>query len=830
MLRWLAPVVQRAAMLGLVATAVFVATACSRTPRYKAYAGDAGTAFPDVSAGRFVDTAPTSSDTTVDRNIGPDSRLDGAGMVADVANFVPDSASDRAVPPAASDGSANGDGNRDSRITAEDAGGDVKRDAGVDRGEQVACTGTLMLGGLPMAQVSGYDDESISIADLNGDGKLDIVAAGRGVSVLLGRGDGRLASRTDYAAADFPAALVLGDLNGDGWPDIATANDDSNTVSVFLGNGDGTFAANVDYVIGELPRSLVMGDLNNDGKPDLVTVNNNSRTVSVLLGQGDGTLAPRLDYAPKGAPRSLALGDVNEDGKLDMVLATDSDPLTLSVALGKGDGTFATSTDLPFQSNLGLDGAPIALGDVNGDGKLDIVVTVAYTGEIGVLLGKGDGTFPPPVRSIATGGGSAGILLRDLNHDGKLDLVTAGRGVRVALGEGDGSFAAQVIYPYSARLLALAADDVNGDGNPDLAVALNDGSRDWVDLLFGNGDGTLAHNEALTYNTSSRPDSVTAADLNGDGNLDLVTTSASSVGVLFGAGNGVLSARTDYSTGQITRSTRLGDVNGDATIDIIAVDGASSTVGLLLGKGDGTFAPKVDYPTDRGPGGLALGDLDRDGVMDVVTSNGGSSVSGTVSVLLGTGDGKLAAHVDYPVGVAPVAVALGDLNGDRKPDIAVANAGFDGEWSVGVLLGKGDGTFAPETEYASGYGPNSIALGDLNGDGTLDIVTANSMAASSVSVLLGSGDGVFATNVDYVAGERPHSLVLGDVNGDGRLDAVTANPDSGTISLLLGKGDGTFASAIDYAFDARAVALGDFDGDGRIDLVTDTAVLLNTCK
>jgi hypothetical protein len=224
--------------------------------------------------------------------------------------------------------------------------------------------------------------------------------------------------------------------------------------------------------------------------------------------------------------------------------------------------------------------------------------------------------------------------------------------------------------------------------------------------------------------------------------------------------------------------------------------------------------------------------VNGDGKLDALTvGGGGSSFShGTVSVLLGAGAGKLSAHVEYAVGANPQGLAVGDLDGDGKLDLAVANLGYDGGWSLGVLIGKGDGTFAPEVELESAYGPNSIALGDLNGDGKLDIVAANSGAATTVSVSLGKGDGTFAAHVDYVTGERPHSVVLGDMNGDGKLDAVTANPDSHTVSVLPGKGDGTFAPELQYIVNATMVALGDVNRDGTLDVVTDKAVLASSCR
>jgi hypothetical protein len=424
-------------MLGLVA-AVFVTTACNRGALHTAVK-DAGKGSPEVSSDLPVTDTPVVRDAAANQNLardvatGRDAQPDGEDATPEAGRDRPDT--NDAVP--------------------------VDGEAGRDGGVPGACTGTLVLGKLPLVQLGDYYSESTAITDLNGDGQLDIVGAGKGVSVLLGQGDGRFATRTDYATDVYRAAIVVGDFNGDGKPDVAVANAGTATVSVLLGKGDGTFAPEVQYATADSPVSLAIGDLNNDGRPDLVTANGgNSSMVSVLLGKSDGTFAPKLDWAPIGDPRSMALGDVNGDGKLDLVLANGANPLTLRVALGKGDGTFAAGKDPSFQSTLGLDGASVALGDVNGDGKLDIAVTVGYSGDVAVLLGNGDGTFAAPL-SISTGGDTVGIFLRDLNGDGKLDIVTAGtgKGVRVSLGRGDGSFAAEVVYPAAGAAAIMRIDD-----------------------------------------------------------------------------------------------------------------------------------------------------------------------------------------------------------------------------------------------------------------------------------------------------------------------------------------------------------------------------------
>jgi hypothetical protein len=226
----------------------------------------------------------------------------------------------------------------------------------------------------------------------------------------------------------------------------------------------------------------------------------------------------------------------------------------------------------------------------------------------------------------------------------------------------------------------------------------------------------------------------------------------------------------------------VGDLNGDGKPDIVTANASADSVSVLLGNGDGTFQAKQDYPTGFGSLSVAVADVNGDGKLDLVVGND----NGVASVLLGNGDGTFQAEKEYVAGGGRAAV--GDVNGDGRPDIVTTGRG-----GVSVLLGNGDGTFQAKHDYATGgANPISVAIGDVNGDGEPDIVTAtwNSYlyyGAGLVSVLLGNGDGTFQSPRDYVTGPQPESVVIGDLNGDGRPDIVTANGIyyPGSVSVLL---------------------------------------------
>jgi hypothetical protein len=269
-------------------------------------------------------------------------------------------------------------------------------------------------------------------------------------------------------------------------------------------------------------------------------------------------------------------------------------------------------------------------------------------------------------------------------------------------------------------------------------------------------------------------------------------------------------------------SMALGDFNGDGKLDLalgIQEDGNPGYVNVLLGKGDGTFTPVSSSPaTGRTPGSMAVGDINGDGKLDLAVANYSDN---TVTILLGKGDGTflLQSGSTVRVGAGPTALALGDFNRDQKLDLAVANSIDD---TLTILLGNGDGTFTAASSPPATGTPFGLAVGDFNGDGKLDLAVANSNV-NTVTILLGNGDGTFAPAPSPPATPGP-ALAVGDFNGDGKLDLAVTNRGDSTITILLGNGDGTFApisgccgTSVSLTH-TLGMAAGDFNGDGKLDL------------
>ncbi len=333
---------------------------------------------------------------------------------------------------------------------------------------------------------------SAAVADLNGDGKPDLVVTNMcqdTVGVLLGNGDGTFQPAITYSpGGQYPTAVAVADLNGDGKPDLVVglyyeSADSGVAVAVMLGNGDGTFQPAVIYPSsgGYGVYDVAIADLNHDGKPDLVVVGcewdsclGEGGPLAVLLGNGDGTFQPAITY-DAGSALSVAVADVNGDGNPDLLVANWN--WTVAVLLGKGDGTFQPAVTYPSDG-----GGVIAVADVNGDNKPDVVVANtsggSHDGWISVLLGNGDGTFQPPGAEYDSGGlFTDGVAIADVNGDGKPDVLTANQdsnNVGVLLGNGDGTFQQALTFGSGDESgwgpFSVVAADVNGDGRPDLVV------------------------------------------------------------------------------------------------------------------------------------------------------------------------------------------------------------------------------------------------------------------------------------------------------------------------------------------------------------------------
>lgn len=685
---------------------------------------------------------------------------------------------------------------------------------------------------------------SVSVEDLNRDGLLDIAVANAvsgTVSVLVnmtppGATTLSFATKQDFATGGSPHAVAFGDINGDGAPDVIVANQGSATVSVLLnttapGETLLSFAPKEDISTGTGPISVAVADLNGDGKGDLAVANYNSASVSLLLntttpGAATPTFAAKQDFTTSSLPKSVAIGDINIDGKPDLAVAYGTVSGGVSVLMnttvsGSTTFSFATHVDFTVHFNYPMPTC-VSMADFNNDGKPDLGVSCQGSGQLWALVNTTEPGAATPefgTNAVMQMPSGYGVVATDLNCDGRPDLATV----------------------------------TTGDY---LSVFVNTTSAGLVGASFYPGMNGIG------FSTGSSPWALAAGDFNADGRPDLVVVNSGSdsVSVFLNtteSGNAAVSmaAKQDFTSGSNPVSVSRGDINGDGRPDLVEVNYSSSTVSVLLntttpGATTSSFAATQDFATGTHPASVSLKDLNGDGKPDLTVTNFGSN---TVSVLLNTtapGDTTVSfgARDDFAVGTSPWSVSTGDVNGDGRPDLAVANFNSD---TVSVLLntttpGATEASFAAKQDFATGYAPFSISIADVNRDGRADLAVAN-RNGTTASVLLnvtapGASSPDFAAKQDVAIGVHPMFVVLSDLNADGRADLITANESpSDTVSVMLNAtvpGDTTvsFGARQDYAVGSEpcSVSVGDLNGDGTPDLAvanlnsSNVSVLLNT--
>lgn len=563
-----------------------------------------------------------------------------------------------------------------------------------------------------------------------------------------------------------PQSLAAGDLDGDGTLDLVTANL-SGGLTILRGNGDGRFDRREDFPFGETPYSATIADLNRDGRPDIVLVDSTLDVVSVIDAIGGCQFGHSRDYATGTRPAHVKVGDWNADGYFDLAVTDEGDD-TISILLGAGDGTFGPRTAHP----IGRDPCYSDAGDLNGDGHLDLATANEVSNDLSVLLGNGDGTFREHV-NYGAGSNPRSLKMGDFNGDGRLDIVAA-----------------------------------NFLGST-------------VSLLLGNGDGTLR--AQTEFSTGPCPWSIAIGDLNADGRLDVVTADVcnSSVSVLLGNGNGSFADRVSHPGGLWARFVVLGDANGDAHLDILVSNEAGSDVVAMLGDGRGGFPAGDSYSVGTGPYRAVAGDWNDDGRKDLVVSN---AFSPTISVALNRGDGTLVPGQSLTLEAFPDRFAVGDWNQDGKTDLAVTFT--QGPNLFATCFGRGDGSFTLGALYPGTPTFASIETGDVTGDGLTDLIISNN-PDPALLVMLGETGGAFRRGSPVALAGAASGLDLGDLNGDGKLDMAVALSDRDfasphEIEILIGDGSGAFVPGASVVgtphYNLSPPALVDLDRDGALDL------------
>ncbi len=627
----------------------------------------------------------------------------------------------------------------------------------------------------------------------------------------------------------------------------------TSAVFVTIASPSFTYQGVASYNIGPNTYGLIAADFNGDGVLDLAVSYQGAYMgtpggVAVLINKGDGTFNAPVTYTAGPLPAGLAAYDVNHDNVLDLVV-TDNQNSSVYVLTGNSNGTFNAAAPYAVAGT----GNSVTIADVDGDGNPDLAVAGGFgPGFISILLNNGNGTFRAG-SSTQQGTSATYIAAGDFNGDSKLDLAVVdfiNQTVNIYINTGGGSFQAGAIYATAASPDTLVLTDFDHDGKLDVLVASGDArafganpDSEAIDYLLGRGDGTF-HGLMVSAATASSSTYFfsAVADFNNDGNLDVITgdfygRNGKNLYLFTGNGDGTFAITpTTIALDPVNQvsgySAAVGDFNGDGKPDLAVASGyggnGASNIYILLNNGSG-LGPATSFAPAGGSNSIAAGDFDGDGKLDLasISVNQGA---GTVQILRGQGNGTFQPLQTYTVGMNPQRVIAADVNGDGRMDLVIADSGMEesNPGAVYVLKNTGGGNFSVSAPISAGAGtyPKAVAAGDVNGDGNVDLVVAadilNPNYSNGISVLKGNGDGTFQAAVMASTEFGPTDIAVRDFNGDGKADLVVAHCCGATdTTYFQGNGDGTFAAEVHFNGPSSPYSLtvADLNKDGAPDIV-----------
>ncbi|HEX7077057.1 MAG TPA: FG-GAP-like repeat-containing protein [Candidatus Eisenbacteria bacterium] len=748
-------------------------------------------------------------------------------------------------------GDLNGDGRADLAVVSRDGvpvgGGFASLEGGRTLSILLSNSNpALPLLDPPVTYPTGFGPQAVAIAELNNDGRLDVVTADQGdqtISVFLNLGGGTLGPRISYPAGGSPGALAVADLNLDGRRDIVFAV--GSGIAVLLASGNpGSFAPAVFYAAPGTVRGLAVGDVLGDAAPD-VTVIDATNHLAIFQSVGGGLLTLSYNSPLLHPPSAVALANMNGDGRLEAIVGSTSDfKVTvyeiLPVLNPLTDKNLAPVTDLVAR-------------DFNGDGNMDVAVAAQQPLNSPIATGfflPGDGLAGfGTQQGIDAGAYLEAVAAGDFDGDGMLDLAFAGAGVpvdvklrravHVVRQKSTGVFNDLGFYNHVESTMGTCVTtiaDMNRDGMPDMIIAGLGLASGQAAIAVRLGTSAELWDPGTLTNIPGdlRPRAI-PGDFNRDGKPDLaVTQSSTSTGLTYetylGDGTGAITPLpASITPGR--EALAAGDFDRDGILDLVT--NAPPGLVLLKGVGDGTFTFGSGVVTSNTVQAAAIGDLNRDGALDIV-----ASVSG-IGTYVSLGNGTiLLAGVGTLVGPAATSITLSDFNEDGVLDVLLSTSA-----QTLAALGDGQGSFSTPTalpEYANSNGSFSSAALDLNRDGHMDVIADVYEPSSSgypyidshLRAWLGDGKGGFGSRSDYGAPEHPLGLTLVDATRDGRMDVLSASigPLLGSEKAvrhytLRGNGPATFpfpTSIVNSTVGAvtqTAIATADFTLDGTPDAV-----------
>jgi hypothetical protein len=575
-------------------------------------------------------------------------------------------------------------------------------------------------------------------------------------------------------------------------------------VGVLFGYGNKTFEQIITYSTGSGFSSAIyfvdIADFNSENHYDMIVSDIPNNEVIIFYGDGNGTfqLARKYSTGFGSAPYGIAHAKFNNNNKTDIVVTL----------WGNGNVAVLTeyyAAQFEHQTIYSKGSAPqsysVSVGDFNNDHRKDIAVINSGTDNLNILFGVGNETFETQKNYfLGTDYHPQYVITGDINNDNYLDIVTANSkhdSISIIMGHDNGTFAAQMMYSTGngSYPLAVTIGDVNNDNRSDIVVT--NSNTDSIGILFQFDYTSFQRGNSYSSEDGMAPWPIIVNDFNSDNCLDIATAfyKSDKIGILLGHCNGSFGVIISHPTGNdsLPLSSVTYDFNNDNRLDIAVANYGTNNILILLGYGNGSFVTTTTYSTgeDSAPSSIVITNINNDNQIDMLVTN---SFTNNFGVFIGCGNATFASIVTYSTGYdsTPISIIVGDFNSDSQLDIAVANYVSS---NIGIFLGYGNGSFDSQVTDSTGYHswPNCATVEDFNKDNRLDIAVANSYS-NNVGILLGYGNGTFAPVTTYSTGDGsvPTFICVYDFNNDNEQDIAVANYATNNIVVLYGSRDRSF--------------------------------------